>query len=244
MTTLKQHIRIGTAGWAIRKEHAAAFPGAGTHLHRYAQRLNAVEINSSFYRPHRRTTYERWAASVPEDFAFAVKAPRTITHELRLVAAEAALERFLAEVIGLREKLGALLFQLPPSLAFDAPTAATFLKTLRARHAGGIVWEPRHATWFSNEAEALLLEQRIARVAADPATVPAAAEPGRDAFVYFRLHGSPRIYYSSYAPDEIARYAARLKRAQAAAKPAWCIFDNTALGAATGNALALSASII
>jgi len=116
--------RVGTAGWAIRKEHAAAFPAGGTHLQRTAQRFNAVEINSSFYRPHRRATYERWAASVPDDFAFAVKAPRTITHDLRLAGADAVLDRFLAEASGLGIKLGVLLFQLPPSLAFDARTAS------------------------------------------------------------------------------------------------------------------------
>lgn len=234
--------RIGTAGWAIRREHAAAFPADGTHLQRTAQRFNAVEINSSFYRPHRRATYERWAASVPESFAFAVKAPRTITHELRLAGADAALDRFLAEASGLGTKLGVLLFQLPPSLAFDARTASAFLAALRARHAGNVAWEPRHATWFAADAEALLAEHQVARVAADPAVVPAAAEPGGGgALQYFRLHGSPRIYYSVYAPEQIARTADRLKRAAAAGASAWCIFDNTALGAATENALALGA---
>ena len=234
--------RIGTAGWAIRREHAAAFPGSGTHLRRYAQRFNAVEINSSFHRPHRRATYERWAASVPDDFAFAVKVPRTITHELRLAGAEAALDRFLAEATGLGTRLGVLLFQLPPNLAFDARVASDFLATLRARHAGDIVWEPRHATWFSAEAEALLVQYRVARVAADPAVVPAAAEPGGwNGLRYLRLHGSPRIYYSAYTPERIARIAGDLT---SAAGRAWCIFDNTALGAATENALALSTLIV
>ena len=77
-------IRTGTAAWSIPKEHAAPFPVAGSHLERYGAVLNAVEINSSFYRPHRTTTYERWAASVPEDFRFAVKVPKAITHEHRL----------------------------------------------------------------------------------------------------------------------------------------------------------------
>lgn len=241
MPSAAHSFRVGTAGWAIRKEHAAAFPADGTHLQRTAQRLNAAELNSSFYRPHRCATYERWAASVPESFAFAVKAPRTITHELRLAGAEAALDRFLVEAGGLGTKLGVLLFQLPPSLPFDARTASAFLAALRARHAGNIAWEPRHATWFAAGAEALLTEHRIARVAADPAVVPAAAEPGGwDGLRYFRLHGSPRIYYSAYTPEQIASYADHLKRAAAAGASAWCIFDNTALGAATDNALALS----
>jgi uncharacterized protein YecE (DUF72 family) len=241
----KARPRIGTAGWAIRKEHAATFPGSGSQLARYAQRFNAVEINSSFYRPHRRTTYERWAASVPDDFAFAVKAPRAITHELRLVGAEDALDRFLSEATGLGAKLGVLLFQLPPSLAFDRRIACAFLTALRARHAGDIAWEPRHASWFSAEAESLLVAHRIARVAAHPAVVPAAAQPGGcDALLYLRLHGAPHVYYSAYAPEEIARYGERLTRARIAGRRTWCIFDNTALGAATSNALALSTLIV
>jgi uncharacterized protein YecE (DUF72 family) len=230
--------RIGTAGWSIPKQHAAAFAASGSHLERYAQRLNAVEINSSFYRPHRRATYERWAATVPEDFAFAVKAPRAITHDARLADAQSTLERFLGEATGLGAKLGPLLFQLPPNFAFDARTARTFLKALRARHDGPVAWEPRHPTWFTPHAERLLIEHRIARVAADPAVVPAAAEPaGWGGLRYFRLHGVPRIYYSDYGADTLARYARRMTA------QTWCIFDNTALGAATANALALSETV-
>ena len=230
--------RIGTAGWSIPKQHAAAFPVSGSHLERYARRLNAVEINSSFYRPHRRATYERWAATVPEDFAFAVKAPRAITHDARLADVKAMLDRFLGEATGLGGKLGPLLFQLSPSFAFDARITRAFLKILRTRHDGAVVWEPRHATWFTPRAEDLLAAHRVSRVAADPAVVPAAAEPGGwDGLRYFRLHGAPRIYYSDYGADDIARYAARMTA------QSWCIFDNTALGAATVNALALAKAL-
>jgi uncharacterized protein YecE (DUF72 family) len=230
-------IRIGTAGWQLRTSHTGDFPGPGSHLERYARRFNAVEINTSFHRPHRGATYERWAASVPPDFAFAVKAPREITHDRRLVRVGTALDAFLAQVAGLGGKLGVLLFQLPPSLAFDARTAGTFFKVLRKRHASNVVCEPRHPTWFTPRAEALLIRHRIARVAADPAVVPAAAQPGGwPGLRYFRLHGSPRVYYSSYEPERIADYAAILKQAES---PAWCIFDNTVLSAATENALAL-----
>ena len=234
-------IRIGTAGWAIRKEHAAHFPGAGSHLERYARRCNAVEINSSFYRPHRRASYERWAAAVPADFSFAVKMPRAITHELRLAGAEAALDAFLEQASGLGDKLGPLLVQLPPSLAFDARMAERFFAALRARHSGAVALEPRHASWFAPEPDALLAARRIARVAADPAVVPAAAEGGGwTGLQYLRLHGAPRIYWSHYEADALAGYA---ETSRAAAAEAWCIFDNTARGAATENALALSAML-
>jgi uncharacterized protein YecE (DUF72 family) len=233
--------RIGTAGWSIRKEHAALFPGAGSHLERYARRLNAVEINSSFYRPHRRATYRRWAASTPADFSFAVKVPRAITHELRLVNADAALDAFLEQASGLGDRLGPLLIQLPPRFVFGEAIAEAFFAALRARHSGDVAFEPRHATWFAPAADEVLIGHRIARVAADPAIVPSGAEPGGwTGLSYFRLHGAPRVYWSNYQPDQLAHYAARLRAAKSESR-VWCIFDNTARGAATQNALALSA---
>lgn len=233
-------IRIGTAGWGIHARYADLFPAAGTHLARYAAVMNAVEINSSFYRPHRRVTYERWAASTPDDFRFAVKVPKAATHESRLKDTAAILDRLFDEVTGLGDKLGPLLVQLPPSLAFDAPVAAAFFSDLRARHAGHIACEPRHASWFTPEADALLAERRVARVAADPpAGAPAAATPGGwPGLVYLRLHGTPRVYYSDYDDAALAAIADNLS-VRAGPAEAWCIFDNTAGFAALGNALSL-----
>jgi uncharacterized protein YecE (DUF72 family) len=232
-------IRVGCAGWSIPKEHAGLFPPHGTHLARYAARFPAVEINSSFYRPHRTATYARWAATVPADFRFAVKVPREITHRRRLVDTGDLLDRFLAEAGALGGKLGPLLVQLPPSLAFAVPVATSFFTALRERFAGDVVCEPRHPSWFAPATEELLANFRVARVAADPAVVPAATEPGGWAgLAYYRLHGSPRIYYSPYSAEYLTALAEQLK-AHAATSAVWCIFDNTALGAATSNALAL-----
>jgi uncharacterized protein YecE (DUF72 family) len=232
-------VYVGCAGWALPKEHAAAFPKVGTHLTRYAACLPAVEINSSFYRPHRPTTYERWAASVPDGFHFAVKVPRAATHERRLTDVDKVLDRFLSEVTHLGEKLGPLLVQLPPSLPFAETVAGSFFETLRARFAGAVVLEPRHPSWFGPAADPLITGFKVARVAADPAVVPAAAEPaGWDRLVYYRLHGSPKMYYSAYADDYLAALTSRLKQAARSAA-VWCIFDNTAEGAATANALAV-----
>ena len=156
-------IRIGTAGWSIRREQQALFGAGASHLARYATRLNAVEINSSFYRPHRRGTYERWGASVPEDFRFAVKLPRSVTHNARLRGAGDLLDAFLEQVAGLGEKLGPLLVQLPPSLAFEPQVAAEFFGGLRRKFAGTLACEPRHAGWFGSKANALLKKHHIAR---------------------------------------------------------------------------------
>lgn len=236
--------RIGVAGWAIRREHSDRFAHVGTHLQRYATLFNCVEINSCFYRPHRRSTYERWAAAVGEDFRFAVKLPKVITHELRLVGANAPVDQFLSETAGLGAKLGPILVQLPPSFAFDADTAVNFFTELRNRVDGDVVFEPRHETWFTTEVEELLRSRNIARVAADPARVPVAAHPGGyDRIAYLRLHGSPRVYYSPYSAEILSDIARTIEERTALGVTTWCIFDNTALGAATTDALTLKSQL-
>jgi uncharacterized protein YecE (DUF72 family) len=231
--------RVGCARWSIPRAHAERFPTSGSHLERYARRFNAVEINSSFYGPHRPSTYARWAASTPPHFRFSVKVPKEITHARRLVGAIDALETFLAEATMLGAKLGPLLVQLPPSFAYSAAVAGAFFSELRRRFAGSVVFEPRHPTWFTDDVERLLIDHQVARVAADPAPTPAAALPGGfRGLVYYRLHGSPRMYYSAYPPDYLAALAETLAGAARSAA-AWCIFDNTALDAATPDGLSL-----
>jgi uncharacterized protein YecE (DUF72 family) len=238
-------IHLGTAGWNIRREHAGKFPATGTHLERYGSVFNAVEINSCFYRPHRLGTYERWAASVPEEFRFAVKLPKVITHETRLAGARPELDRFLAETAGLGRKRGPVLVQIPPSLSFDRDLLRSFLGDLRDRFEGDVVLEPRHESWFTPEVDAMLAEHRVSRVAADPARVPVAAEPGGyDHLSYIRLHGSPRIYYSAYPPEELERVRRTLEAKAALGASSWCIFDNTALGAATADAFTVRSQLL
>jgi uncharacterized protein YecE (DUF72 family) len=236
--------RIGCAGWTIHRQYASSFPSLGSQLERYAQCLTAVEINSSFHRPHRRATYERWAAAVPDGFAFAVKAPHEITHRLRLAGASAALDAFLTQATGLGDKLGPVLLQLPPSLAFDPERVRSFFAALRSCFEGSVVCEPRHPDWFTARADDLLTEFRISRVAADPPRVGTVAEPGGwNGLRYFRLHGSPRLYYSEYRSDQLERFAQQLVPMGSPPTQAWCIFDNTASGAAIVNALALQARL-
>jgi uncharacterized protein YecE (DUF72 family) len=177
---------------------------------------------------------------VPASFRFSVKIPKTITHEQRLVDTERLLDEFLADVVGLGDRLGCLLVQSPPKLELDASIATQFFTALHARHTRGIAVEPRHPSWFTPDADRLLQELRVTRVAADPAILPIAAEPGGDrSVIYFRLHGSPRMYYSAYDDAFLEEVASRLERHRAAGETVWCIFDNTAHGAALGNALAL-----
>jgi uncharacterized protein YecE (DUF72 family) len=205
--------------------------------------LPAVEINSSFYKPQRPTTYARWAESVPADFRFSVKVPKAATHERRLVDAEGVLDGFLAEDTQLGDRLGPLLVQLPPSLSFSDDIAERFCASLRDRFEGDVALEPRHASWFEPAAARLATWYRVARVAADPAVAPAAAEPGGwDGLVYYRLHGSPTIYYSAYSDEYLEALAKTLTRAALSAS-VWCVFDNTAAGAATVNSLDVLARV-
>ena len=127
---------IGTAGWSIPATHAHAFVTEGAHLSRYAAVMNAVEINSSFHRPHRPKTYERWRATVGADFRFSVKLPKTITHELRLKGCKDLISRFFEESAGLGTGLKVVLAQLPPSLAYDARVANSFFKSSAFSHQG------------------------------------------------------------------------------------------------------------
>ena len=233
-------VRVGIAGWALRREQQPMFDAGVSHLARYATRFDAVEINSSFYRRHRAATYARWAASVPPGFRFSVKVPKAITHAAKLVDPDAALDEFIGDVSALDTRLGCLLVQLPPSLQLDAAVAERFLGALRARYQGSVALEPRHVTWFTPEAEALLVRYEVARVAADPPKAPDGMKPGGwPGLVYYRMHGSPRTYYSAYDDALLGRLAAEIRTRALGGVPVWCIFDNTALGAATPNAFEL-----
>lgn len=232
-------INVGTAGWSIPRSLANEFPSEGSALERYAARFPVAEINSSFHRPHRRSTWERWRDSVPASFRFSVKVPKQITHQHKLVGCSEALDAFIEQASALGEKLAVLLVQLPPKLAFDEAVAERFFAELRARTSALIACEPRHPSWFAAGPDALLDELGVARAAADPAICQAAAMPGgATELCYTRLHGAPVMYRSSYE-DRIGTYAERLTREAAAGREVWCIFDNTASSAATGDALML-----
>lgn len=234
---------VAIAGWAIRAEQRGWFDAEGTHLQRYASRFSAVEINSSFHRSHRHDTYVRWAQSVPSGFRFSVKMPKSITHERALLGTGDELSRFVHEIAGLGRKLGCVLVQLPPALAYEPRTVEQFLSALRARYRGPVACEPRHPTWFSGAADRRLQAHGVSRVAADPVCGEGGGSPdGSPRVAYFRLHGSPLMYHSSYHGEYLDRLAAEI-RARGARSEVWCVFDNTARGAATMNAIDLLARL-
>ena len=244
-------MRIGTAGWSIPRQAADAFPGEGSHLMRSARVFACAEINSSFHRPHRPAVYERWALQTPAGFRFSAKVPRAVTHEGRLRGARPALERFLGEAGALGDRLAVLLVQLPPSLAFEARPARTFFELAHRLFGGAVVCEARHPSWFTAASERVLAGLQVGRVATDPVRAPNAARPGgwlgpagdgRGALVYHRWHGVPVTYRSRYDAAWISARAAELA-AWPAEADVWCLFDNTASGAAAVNALELRAAL-
>jgi uncharacterized protein YecE (DUF72 family) len=236
-------IRVGVAGWSVPAAYRAVEP-VSSQLQRYASYFDCVEINSTFHKPHRLTTFARWADSVPAEFRFSAKLPKLITHERRLVACEQAVTQFCATLAGLGDKLAVLLVQLPPSLAFDERAVEASFSLLRKSSSAAIVCEARHASWFDRTADRLFSDLGITRVFADPPIDPA-LQPAITAgqFSYLRLHGQPRRYYSSYAPQFLADLAACLQPA-AAGSGAWCIFDNTAGTGAWPNAIQLKQDLL
>jgi uncharacterized protein YecE (DUF72 family) len=234
-------VYIGTAGWSIPKAHAARFPGNGTHLERYAGRLHAVEVNSSFYRDHQEATYYRWNYTTPEDFRFSVKFPRRYTHEGRLECNPEQAKATLDPIFGLGEKLGVILVQLPPKLPFETERAETFFRTIRDIYQGQLACEPRHPSWGSEENLEFFQKWKISKVLADPEPCPSATAAFARAggFVYHRLHGSPEIYRSPYGEPFLTEIYNSLKEESGS----WCIFDNTTFGHATDNALNLQERI-
>lgn len=237
--TLLKPVYVGCAGWSVPATVQAHFPREGSHLERYAAVFPSVEINTSFYRPHLPATYARWRESVPPAFRFAVKVPKEITHILRMQNAEQALEKFAGEVCHLEEKLACLLVQFPPSLRYDAQLVQAFFRHLQVLLNVPVVCEPRHRTWFAEDAAHALNEFGVAYVIADPevAALPPIAATARTA--YIRLHGSPEMYHSAYSDACLEELAQRIERDARSGKQVWCVFDNTASGAAQPNALSL-----
>lgn len=223
---------IATAAWSIPRSVAAAFPEEGSGLARYAAVFDGVEVNSTFYRRHKTSTFERWAGATPAGFRFAVKIPKEITHRRAMENIGEPFATFLQDIASLGGKRGPLLCQLPPSLRFDLERFEAAFDAMRTLDQGPIVIEARHRSWVSEQAIALLHRYSIDRVLADPAPVWPASD-FRQRPRYVRLHGKPRVYYSSYSDAEIDAFSKLL------GPDSWCVFDNTASGAAIENALTM-----
>jgi uncharacterized protein YecE (DUF72 family) len=233
-------VYVGTSGWQYRNWAGDFYAGAPAKawLRRYAERFEALEVNSTFYGQVRPATLERWRLETPADFRFSLKAHRYLTHVKRLAFEPESLERQKAAARVLGEKLAAMLWQMPRSLRYDQPRLESFLALLQrwpeVRHA----LEFRHASWFREEVAEALAQGGHAVCLSDAADWPLWDRVTTD-LVYLRLHGHEATYRSHYGDAALAAWAGRIGLWRAERRTVHVYFDNTDAGAAWRNALRL-----
>lgn len=237
-------IHIGTSGWSYAEWKTTLYAGVPQRrwLERYAESFGAVEVNGTFYRllaPH---VLEGWYRRTPSSFRFTIKGHRLLTHHKRLADAADVVARCKDNAAPLREKLAAVVWQLPKSLPASLPRLRELLEALdgwsETRHA----FEPRHSSWFRDEVAEELRAHRVAVCISDAPAWPAWDAVTTD-LVYVRLHGHDRLYASSYPPRAIERWAARARAWRDEGRQVHVYFDNTADGSAVLDALALQRAL-
>ena len=234
-------IRIGCSGWAYESWRDGVFYpprlASRNRLGHYATRFDTVELNASFYRLPTRAAAEHWARQTPDDFRFAVKVSRYLTHTVRLDDTAKHLALLLGRIEPLSGKIGPLLWQLPPTFRRDDERLAQALADLphELRHA----FEFRHPSWFVDDVFSLLREHEVAVVIADrPDLGPLQTETLTADFVYVRFHHGSRGRRGNYSPSELEFWATRVRN-WARDREVWAYFNNDWEGFAPKNAEAL-----
>ncbi len=232
-------VRVGTSGWSYPHWKGPFYPpelASGEELAFIARHFASVEINATFYRLPTAAAVTRWRAAVPEDFIFAVKASRYITHVKKLKEPERTLPPFLEVVSGLGEKLGPFLFQLPPRWRFDSGRLAAFLAALPKGQRAA--FEFRDESWFGAGCLSLLAASGAALCFSEIAGQRAPEEPTAD-FAYYRLHGPGEAYEGSYDEAALQTLAGKCLGFAARGLDVYCYFDNDQAGFAAKNAARL-----
>ncbi|MEU4807500.1 DUF72 domain-containing protein [Actinosynnema sp. NPDC023587] len=242
-------IRIGTSGWTYAPWRGVFYPKGLPHrreLEHLAARLNSVEVNGTFYALQKPTNFQAWSAQTPEDFVFAIKGSRFITHMKRLRDPHDALSRFLnSGMLALGPKLGPFLWQLPPTLRFDPDLLTDFFAALPRSHEDRPLrhaLEVRHESFRDPAFLPLLEEHGIALVIADTAHTFIELEAVTADFAYLRLHGDEELYTSGYTDESLDRWAAKI-RGWARTHDVYAYFDNDAKVMAPRDAQALKARL-
>lgn len=232
-------VHIGTSGWHYPHWKGPFYPGDLPDerlLEEYARHFRTVEINSSFYRLPERETFEAWRDTVPQGFLFAVKASRFITHMKKLKDPEEALPRFLERAELLGEKLGPVLFQLPPRWRLDLDRLRAFLDALPREHR--YAFEFRDANWFDPRVYEALARANAAFCVFDLDGRLSPREVTAD-FAYIRLHGPDGPYRGRYPDETLAGWAGAIAAWRREGKDVYCYFDNDEAGYAPQDALRL-----
>lgn len=239
---MRGRLYIGTSGYSYLHWKGCFYPEdlpSSRWLSYYAQFFNAVELNVTFYRRPRKSTYEKWYRETPENFSFVLKAPRTITHFSRLEVTDQQIKEFFEDISTLKEKAACVLWQLPPQMKFDGALLKNFLNKLKKltpenlRHA----FEFRNQAFYSKPCYEILKNYNVAFVCAHSARYPCKFVDTAD-FSYFRFHGPGSLYNSSYSDEQLNDWAQIIKKVLEK-KPVFVFFNNDFSGFAVNNALYL-----
>ena len=236
---LQAEVRIGTSGWHYKHWIGSFYPPgtpASKMLAYYVERFDTVELNNSFYHLPKQPALESWRNSTPDGFCFAAKGSRFLTHMKKLKDPEQGLKRFFGAIDLLGEKLGPILFQLPPNWELDLERLKIFVECLPTEHR--YAFEFRNATWSVPVAYDLLKRHNIAYCIFDLAGVQSPVEVTAD-IAYVRLHGPGGRYQGSYSDEALNGWAKRIRKWQRELKAIYVYFDNDQAGYAAENALRL-----
>lgn len=232
-------IHLGTSGWHYPHWRGPFYPEklpAADFLRHYREKFHTVEINSSFYRLPQEKTLIHWRESTPPGFIFAVKASRYLTHQKKLKDPQEPLEHFWSGISLLQDKLGPVLFQLPPRWSFNAQRLQAFLAALPP--ACRSAWEFRDPSWLREEAYRILAQNAAALCIYDLAGFLSPLTITAD-FIYLRLHGPGGAYQGSYDARALGRWAEAMVTWASRGLEVFCYFDNDEAGYAPQNAWSL-----
>ena len=226
--------RIGTSGWNYKHWKEIFYPAkvsVSKWLDFYAYHFDTVEVNATFYRFPKIETFDSWHEKTPANFLWAVKASKFITHTKRLKDSKEPIERLYNSIDRLKEKLGPVLFQLPPNLPFDKELLTSFCENLKSNHQH--VLEIRHPSWSDTQVFEILKQHNIAFCISDTAGRYPYHEVITADFLYIRLHGSKKLYASEYTEEELQKWAQKIKNWNI---QVYIYFDNDFQGFAIKNA--------
>ncbi len=238
---MKNKIFIGTSGYLYQHWREIFYPkdlSPSKWLEFYCQNFDTVELNVTFYRLPSQRVFESWHKRAPQDFTFAVKGSRFITHIKKLKEIKNPLELFFSRTENLKEKLGVVLWQFPSNFKVGIEKLEKFLVLCSKFKVGRQAMEFRHQSWFSKEVYDLLKKYNVALVIPDSPHWPSVEEITAD-FTYLRFHGGRELYGSNYSSKELKNWASKIKRWQRQNLDIYAYFNNDAYGYALKNAKAL-----